>query len=92
VLLKYFLAEGVVNSHSLFVGSAAADLDAGAILKELPAPIIDDPGEDVAKSGDGDDSMKIAWRYQNLPQHQVRRFRCRHRRAPAGCKLLEPFL
>lgn len=41
-------------------------------FKELPAPIIDDPGpppEDATNQSD--EHMKIAWRYQHLPKYQV---------------------
>ncbi|XP_052372074.1 elongator complex protein 4 isoform X1 [Oncorhynchus keta] len=75
MLLKYFLAEGVVCGHELYVASA---LDhPNDILQELPAPILDDIAspktEDQAKSCDPEsqDAMKIAWRYQNLPKVQT---------------------
>uniref|UniRef100_A0A8C0C513 Elongator complex protein 4 n=1 Tax=Buteo japonicus TaxID=224669 RepID=A0A8C0C513_9AVES len=73
LLFKYFLAEGVVCGHDLFVASAKEHPD--NILKELPAPLLDDTyrnerGEETTavKSEDFQDSMKIAWRYQNLPK------------------------
>nr|XP_009919874.1 PREDICTED: elongator complex protein 4-like isoform X2 [Haliaeetus albicilla] len=73
LLFKYFLAEGVVCGHDLFVASAKEHPD--NILKELPAPLLDDTyrnerGEEATavKSEDFQDSMKIAWRYQNLPK------------------------
>ncbi|XP_028812617.1 elongator complex protein 4 [Denticeps clupeoides] len=76
MLLKYFLAEGVVCGHELFVASAWDHPD--EILQELPAPILDDVAsvtsmEDQAQSCDPDnpESMKIAWRYQNLPKVQT---------------------
>ncbi|XP_074005519.1 elongator complex protein 4 [Numenius arquata] len=72
LLFKYFLAEGVVCGHDLFVASAKEHPD--NILKELPAPLLDDTyrnelGEEApaVKSEEFQDSMKIAWRYQNLP-------------------------
>ncbi|XP_031668198.1 elongator complex protein 4 isoform X3 [Oncorhynchus kisutch] len=75
MLLKYFLAEGVVCGHELYVASA---LDhPNDILQELPAPILDDIAspktEDQAKSCDPEsqDAMKIAWRYQHLPKVQT---------------------
>uniref|UniRef100_A0A3Q3JCP4 Elongator complex protein 4 n=1 Tax=Monopterus albus TaxID=43700 RepID=A0A3Q3JCP4_MONAL len=76
MILKYFLAEGVVCHHELFV--AAAQHNPHDILKELPAPILDDvavhkPVEQPRLSCDPTDSldsMKIAWRYQNLPKVQ----------------------
>ncbi|KAJ8248922.1 hypothetical protein GJAV_G00229220 [Gymnothorax javanicus] len=76
MLVKYFLAEGVVCGHSLFVASARDHPN--EILQELPAPILDDIAsprneECQGKLGDpeGPDSMKIAWRYQNLPKVQT---------------------
>ncbi|NXG55638.1 ELP4 protein, partial [Hemiprocne comata] len=75
LLFKYFLAEGVVCGHDLFVASAKEHPD--NILKELPAPLLDDNyrnklGEETtAKSEDFQDSMKIAWRYQNLPKMEA---------------------
>ncbi|XP_077316998.1 elongator complex protein 4 isoform X1 [Lithobates pipiens] len=71
LLLKYFVAEGIVNGHEMFVASASEDPQ--MTLKDLPAPLTDElpklerkvelegPGSEV-------DSMKIAWRYQNLPK------------------------
>ncbi|KFO96830.1 Elongator complex protein 4, partial [Calypte anna] len=76
LLFKYFLAEGVVCGHELFVASAKQHPD--SILKELPSPLLDDNyrnemGQEAtaAKSEDSQDSMKIAWRYQNLPKMEA---------------------
>ncbi|OXB60957.1 hypothetical protein ASZ78_011011, partial [Callipepla squamata] len=72
LLFKYFLAEGVVCGHDLFIASSQ-DPPAN-ILKELPAPLLDnnfktEQVEDTAaKSEDCQDSMQIAWRYQNIPK------------------------
>ncbi|XP_072277962.1 elongator complex protein 4 [Pyxicephalus adspersus] len=72
LLLKYFVAEGVVSGHEVFVASASGDPQ--TILKDLPAPLTDElPKKSVQKLepetlGKGEDSMKIAWRYQNLPK------------------------
>ncbi|KFQ33658.1 Elongator complex protein 4, partial [Mesitornis unicolor] len=72
LLFKYFLAEGVVCGHELFVASAKEHPD--SILKVLPTPLLDDTyrskSEETTgfKSEDFQDSMKIAWRYQNLPK------------------------
>ncbi|XP_075423447.1 elongator complex protein 4 isoform X2 [Ascaphus truei] len=77
LLLKYFLAEGVVNGHEVFV--ASANEDPTDILQDLPAPLINEipkQGDGVntqaaaASAPDSQDTMKIAWRYQNLPQVQ----------------------
>uniref|UniRef100_A0A8C6ZDL7 Elongator complex protein 4 n=1 Tax=Nothoprocta perdicaria TaxID=30464 RepID=A0A8C6ZDL7_NOTPE len=73
LLFKYFLAEGVVCGHDLFVASAK-ELPT-SILKELPAPLLDncrnEVGEEAAAVKSEDDSMQIAWRYQNLPKMEV---------------------
>ncbi|KAI4829827.1 hypothetical protein KUCAC02_001492 [Chaenocephalus aceratus] len=79
MILKYFLAEGVVCRHELYVAAAQDNPD--DILQELPAPILDDvamhkPAEQPRLSReppDGLDAMKIAWRYQNLPKVQSQR-------------------
>nr|XP_046240766.1 elongator complex protein 4 isoform X2 [Scatophagus argus] len=76
MILKYFLAEGVVCQHELFVAAAQDNPD--DILQELPSPILDDvavhkPVEQPRLSCEPQDSldaMKIAWRYQNLPKVQ----------------------
>ncbi|KAF7665000.1 hypothetical protein LDENG_00156690 [Lucifuga dentata] len=76
MILKYFLAEGVVCRHELFVAAAQDNPD--DILQELPAPILDDiaihkPVEQqrlFCEPQDSVDAMKIAWRYQNLPKVQ----------------------
>ncbi|CAH2326118.1 elongator complex 4 [Pelobates cultripes] len=68
LLSKYFLAEGVVNGHELYIASASED--ATNILQGLPAPLLDEtPKQDDHKPGlkeDTPDTMKIAWRYQNM--------------------------
>ncbi|XP_067388172.1 elongator complex protein 4 isoform X1 [Emydura macquarii macquarii] len=77
LLLKYFLAEGIVCGHKLFVASAKED--PADILKELPAPLFDDvhknqldEEETTIKSKlESQEPMKIAWRYQNLPKMEV---------------------
>uniref|UniRef100_A0A673TZX9 Elongator complex protein 4 n=1 Tax=Suricata suricatta TaxID=37032 RepID=A0A673TZX9_SURSU len=73
LLFKYFLAEGIINGHTLLVASAKED--PADILQELPAPLLDDNGkkdfdEDMRniKTSDSNIKMKIAWRYQLLPQ------------------------
>ncbi|KAJ8416238.1 hypothetical protein AAFF_G00382600 [Aldrovandia affinis] len=76
MLLKYFLAEGVVCGHNLFIASARNHPD--EILQELPAPILDEIVSPRGKEGQAElcdpesqNSMKIAWRYQNLPKVQT---------------------
>uniref|UniRef100_A0A674BBU3 Elongator complex protein 4 n=1 Tax=Salmo trutta TaxID=8032 RepID=A0A674BBU3_SALTR len=65
MLLKYFLAEGVVCGHELYVASA---LDHPNDILQVPKTV-----EDQAKSCDPEsqDAMKIAWRYQHLPKVQT---------------------
>ncbi|XP_043914895.1 elongator complex protein 4 isoform X2 [Protopterus annectens] len=75
LFLKYFLAEGVVCGHNLFVASASKH--PGDILQDLPAPIVDDVDkiemqEEVKiDSKKLEEPMTIAWRYQNLPKMQT---------------------
>ncbi|KAK2156848.1 hypothetical protein LSH36_204g10039 [Paralvinella palmiformis] len=68
MMLKYFLAEGVMNKHELFLTSS--DLDPQDLLNELPAPLLDEPVLKTGQSTELTDDMKIAWRYKNLPQVQ----------------------
>uniref|UniRef100_A0A3B3TXH2 Elongator complex protein 4 n=1 Tax=Poecilia latipinna TaxID=48699 RepID=A0A3B3TXH2_9TELE len=58
MILKYFLAEGVVCRHELFVATAQDNPD--EILQPRP----------TGEPQDSLDAMTIAWRYQNLPKVQ----------------------
>ncbi|KAK2913425.1 hypothetical protein Q8A67_001824 [Cirrhinus molitorella] len=76
MLLKYFLAEGVVCGHELFLASARDHPD--EIMQELPSPIVDDvagmkisEGQSQTSDPENPDTMKIAWRYQNQPRVQT---------------------
>ncbi|XP_062917702.1 elongator complex protein 4 isoform X1 [Mobula hypostoma] len=82
MLLKYFVAEGIICGHSLFIASAKDHPK--DILQELPAPLLDDVIEteesnkekesnsvDITSSSALQSSMSIAWRYQNLPKVQT---------------------
>ncbi|XP_026122458.1 elongator complex protein 4 [Carassius auratus] len=76
MLLKYFLAEGVVCGHELFLASARDHPD--EIMQELPSPIVDDvagikmsEGQSQPSDPENPDTMKIAWRYQNQPRVQT---------------------
>ncbi|KAL5286261.1 ELP4 family protein [Megaselia abdita] len=62
VLAKYFLAEGVVSKQSLFFGSL--DDEPEDLLKKLPKPVEEDSNTSSETSPD----MRIAWRYNDLPQ------------------------
>lgn len=76
MLLKYFLAEGVVCGHEVFLASARDHPD--EIMQELPSPIVDDVACVKTKEGqaqpcdpENQDTMTIAWRYQNQPKVQT---------------------
>ncbi|XP_056115169.1 elongator complex protein 4 [Rhinichthys klamathensis goyatoka] len=76
MLLKYFLAEGVVCGHELFLASARDHPD--EIMQELPSPIMDEfaslktnEGQPQPSDPENPDTMKIAWRYQNQPRVQT---------------------
>uniref|UniRef100_A0A6I8QJ97 Elongator complex protein 4 n=1 Tax=Xenopus tropicalis TaxID=8364 RepID=A0A6I8QJ97_XENTR len=78
LLLKYFLAEGVISGHEVFV--ASANDDPTDTLQDLPAPLTDeilrqnDPKSTKEAFGhveDSQDMMKIAWRYQNMPKMEA---------------------
>ncbi|XP_049865345.1 elongator complex protein 4 [Pectinophora gossypiella] len=66
VLAKYFLAEGVVCKHDLFI--ATADENPQDITKELPQPCTAPTEDEVSAVSGGVDKMKIAWRYERLGQ------------------------
>ncbi|KAM7085802.1 elongator complex protein 4 isoform 2-T2 [Molossus nigricans] len=75
-LFKYFLAEGIINGHTLLVASAKEN--PADILQELPAPLLDDnckrkTDEDAYnhKTPESNVKMKIAWRYQLLPKMEA---------------------
>ena len=58
LLLRYFLAEGLVHGHGLLAGQA----EGRDLLASLPA--LDTPGGEE-KAGEGEEErMRIAWRYQ----------------------------
>jgi elongator complex protein 4 len=77
LLLKLFLAEGVMCGHSLFLASASED--PAELLKKLPSALGEGrsaqsgtvPSSAAPAPGQAEvDQMKIAWRYQNLPKVQ----------------------
>lgn len=59
---KYFIAEGVVCEHPLFI--ASRDIEPNDLLSDLPALITDPISKPEMHTSD--EQMKIAWRYQNL--------------------------
>ncbi|CAH1285118.1 unnamed protein product [Diabrotica balteata] len=77
IVLKYFLAEGIVSNHSTLV--ASQDVNPSNIIKELPAVIDSDlEPERVLQSPGISDKMKIAFRYQNLPTRDSARHHVKH--------------
>ncbi|KAH8333838.1 hypothetical protein KR059_003749 [Drosophila kikkawai] len=70
VLAKYFLAEGVLSKHEIFLGSLD-DIPA-EMLRRLPRPLTDletevEQREEQAGSGGAENGLRIAWRYNDLP-------------------------
>lgn len=63
VVLKYFMAEGVVTSQPILV--ASQDVKPSQFVSELPA-VIQDSDLHTKTVGNIDEQMKIAWRYQNM--------------------------
>ncbi|XP_078346504.1 elongator complex protein 4-like isoform X2 [Oculina patagonica] len=75
-LSKYFLAEGVVSGHAIFL--ASAEPEPSNMLKDLPQQTDDKTENKTSVSNtqepeeksSQDQSMKIAWRYQNQPKFE----------------------
>ncbi|KAJ6665141.1 hypothetical protein lerEdw1_005372 [Lerista edwardsae] len=71
LLFKHFLAEGIVCGHNLFIASAKEEPT--DILKAFPAPLNtsinekEEPATAMKCKQNSQESMKIAWRYQNIP-------------------------
>lgn len=61
-MLKYFMAEGVVSSHPLFV--ASRDSRPAQLISEMPAVVTE--SSTLPDSKTMDPQMQIAWRYQNM--------------------------
>ncbi|XP_064400311.1 elongator complex protein 4-like [Halichondria panicea] len=72
LLLKYFLAEGVMCGHSLLLASASENPE--DIVKDLPGSVeVEQQQQHLAaiqEDSMGEEQMKIAWRYQNQPKVQ----------------------
>lgn len=62
IMLKYFMAEGVVTSQPLLV--ASQNVEPSQFVSELPAVINDTAPQMEVPNVDG--QMRIAWRYQNM--------------------------
>ncbi|XP_067043391.1 elongator complex protein 4-like isoform X3 [Acropora muricata] len=74
-LSKYFLAEGIVSSHAIFL--ASAEPEPSSILKDLPQETDDgkkatstQTQEPEQKVPSTNSSMRIAWRYQSQPKFE----------------------
>ncbi|GJQ69248.1 hypothetical protein Trydic_g6394 [Trypoxylus dichotomus] len=65
IILKYFLAEGAVNKHAIFL--ASQELEPKEVLAHLPALVKEDVSE--LKNSPAE-KMKIAFRYSNLPMNE----------------------
>ncbi|KFM82625.1 Elongator complex protein 4, partial [Stegodyphus mimosarum] len=66
LLLKYFLAEGIVNQHSVLL--AGGDESPQKILQELPAvKSFECKSEPKREESAMSENLKIAWRYQKNP-------------------------
>lgn len=72
LLLRYFVAEGVLCKHGLVL--LTADENADNIIKRLPAPLDQDTSQQEQNQkenqGKESDELKIAWRYKNVPSVQ----------------------
>ncbi|KAL4703385.1 hypothetical protein ACJJTC_011174 [Scirpophaga incertulas] len=66
ILNKYFLAEGIICNHKIFI--ASADEVPQDIVKELPQPCSTSVEDEVTRPSQNFDKMKIAWRYEGLSQ------------------------
>lgn len=62
VMYKYFIAEGVVNNHSVFV--ATQEASPAQTIADLPA--VEEETQKPVQNPLKDEEMKIAWRYQNM--------------------------
>eukprot|EP00128_Syssomonas_multiformis_P001099 Colp12_sorted_trinity150504_noHs@32895 len=77
ILLRYFLGEGIAAGHEIFL--ASAENDPAETLVNIPAFSADpkfeakDETEETKDTAASLESMKIAWRYENLPKVQSAR-------------------
>ncbi|KZC10163.1 PREDICTED: elongator complex protein 4 [Dufourea novaeangliae] len=62
VMLKYFMAEGVVTNQPVLI--ASKDMKTSHFVSEMPAVITET--KSVNHMHHSDEQMKIAWRYQNM--------------------------
>lgn len=64
LFIKYFLAEGIVSSHGLFV--ASLDDDPQKTVADLPSPVT--PDMESIYVCEKVSNLKIAWRYKSVPR------------------------
>lgn len=68
LMLRYFIAEGLVCGHSLFLAAK----DSNDVLRQIPEPILHDSGnsssstEQTTSTPEDDEELKIAWRYKDV--------------------------
>ncbi|KAG8234937.1 hypothetical protein J437_LFUL015505 [Ladona fulva] len=62
LLLKHYIAEGVLNGHHNFVASYGSEAE--QMVETLPLPVND--GGTMMQGNQSNEQMKIAWRYENL--------------------------
>lgn len=63
IVLKYFMAEGVVVSQPVMI--ASQDVQPSKFVSGLPA-VVENSEEHTKTTNNVDKPMKIAWRYQNM--------------------------
>lgn len=69
ILRKYFIAEGVACQQSVYL--ASVDTYTDKFLKTVPIAVNDGKSKAFeANNSKDDDSLQIAWRYQNKPKVQ----------------------
>jgi elongator complex protein 4 len=64
LFVKYFIAEGIITGHEIFLSSA--DMLPQDIVQTLPSPVsLDSSTKQVNKACSDDVELKIAWRYKH---------------------------
>ncbi|XKL61274.1 hypothetical protein PGB90_008331 [Kerria lacca] len=71
IILKHFLAEGIINDHALLLGGQS--VDSRKFIFDLPSPLHfhDTNNLNSGQTNNNEDSLRIAWRYQNLPNDTI---------------------
>ena len=65
VLAKYFMAEGVLSQHSIFLGSL--DDTPKELIKKLPQQCTAAAEDGESPEKNPENGLRIAWRYNDLP-------------------------